>query len=53
MLKDELEVDVELKKGGSGVFEVAVDGRVVIKKTGLAFPSEREVVDAVFRALKP
>lgn len=53
MLKDELEVDVELKKGGSGVFEVAVDGRVVIKKTGLAFPSEQEVVDAVFRALKP
>ncbi|GMU01785.1 hypothetical protein KH5H1_59050 [Corallococcus caeni] len=53
MLKDELEVDVELKKGGSGVFEVAVNGRVVIKKTGLAFPTEQEVVDAVFRAMKP
>ncbi|MBN9684733.1 Rdx family protein [Corallococcus sp. NCSPR001] len=52
-MKDELEVDVELKKGGSGVFEVAVDGKVVIKKTGLAFPAEQEVVDAVFRALKP
>jgi selenoprotein W-related protein len=53
VLKDELDVEAELKKGGSGVFEVAVNGRVVLKKTGQAFPTEQEVVDAVARALGP
>jgi len=37
--------------GPSGSFEVAVDGRAVVRKAGLAFPTEQEVVDAVARAL--
>jgi selenoprotein W-related protein len=32
---------------------VAVDGRTVVRKAGLAFPTDQEVVDAVARALGP
>ncbi|CAM4026386.1 hypothetical protein G4177_18085 [Corallococcus sp. ZKHCc1 1396] len=46
-------MESELKKGPSGSFEIAVNGRVVIRKTGLAFPTEQEVVDAVARAVGP
>ncbi len=51
MLKEELELDAELKPGSGGIFEVAVDGRVVAKKGMVGFPSEQEIVDAVARAL--
>jgi selenoprotein W-related protein len=44
-------VDAELQVGSSGQFEVFVDGRSVIKKSLLGFPSEQEVVDAVAKAL--
>jgi selenoprotein W-related protein len=44
-------VDSELKVGGSGVFEVAVNGRPVVKKETLAFPTEKEIVEAVSREL--
>ena len=44
-------MDAELKTGHSGIYEVAVDGRVVIRKQTLAFPTEQEVVDAVAKAL--
>ena len=50
-MKDELDLDAELMTGPSGSYEVAVDGRVVIKKQTLAFPTEQEVVDAVSKAL--
>ena len=53
MLKQELDVEAELMTGPSGSFEVAVNGRSVVKKAGLAFPTEQEVVDAVARALGP
>jgi selenoprotein W-related protein len=49
VLKQELGLDAELRVGPSGSFEVAVDGRTVVKKESLAFPTEREVVDAVAR----
>ncbi|MBF5041588.1 Rdx family protein [Simulacricoccus sp. 17bor-14] len=52
-MKDALDVDAELKTGPSGSFEVSVDGRTVVRKAGLAFPTEQEVVDAVARALGP
>jgi predicted Rdx family selenoprotein len=42
---------VELLKGSGGIFEVAVDGRVVSKKDLGKFPSEQDVVDAVSKAL--
>jgi selenoprotein W-related protein len=48
-LKEQLDLDAELKVGPSGSFEVAVDGRTVVKKQSVAFPTEQEVVDAVSR----
>lgn len=38
---------MELLKGSGGIFEVAVDGRVVVKKELGRFPTEKDVVDAV------
>lgn len=40
-----------LVKGGRGIFEVKVDGRLVSKKANGVFPTEREVVAAVREAL--
>lgn len=50
-MKEELEIEPELKRGSGGIFEVAVNGRVVAKKSLLGFPSEAEIVEAVARAL--
>jgi len=50
-LKEELDVEATLVKGHSGIFEVAVAGKVVAAKGRAGFPSESEVVDAVSRAL--
>lgn len=50
-MKDEFGLDAQLLTGAPGVFEVAVNGRPVVKKAGLAFPTEQETVDAVARAL--
>jgi len=44
-------VDSELKVGSSGIFEVAVNGKPVVKKETIAFPTEKEVVEAVSREL--
>jgi selenoprotein W-related protein len=51
VLKDELGVETTLIKGSSGIFEVAVDGKVVASKGRDGFPTEQEVVDAVSRAV--
>lgn len=45
-------MDAELVPGSGGIFEVAVDGKVVAKKGLTGFPSEQEVVKAVGAALK-
>ncbi len=50
-LKDALDVEAELIVGSNGIFEVAVDGRVVASKTRSGFPEPHEAVDAVARAL--
>jgi selenoprotein W-related protein len=50
-LKEELELESELIKGSGGIFEVAVDGKVVAKKSLGQFPSEKDVVDAVGKAV--
>jgi selenoprotein W-related protein len=50
-LKEELGLNAELIVGHSGIFEVAVDGKVVAAKTRAGFPSPQEVVDAVSRAV--
>jgi selenoprotein W-related protein len=50
-LKEELDLEPELKVGKGGIFEVAVNGRVVAKKTLLGFPSVDEIVEAVGKAL--
>jgi selenoprotein W-related protein len=50
-LKENLEVEAELVAGSGGIFEVAVDGRVVAKKTASGFPNEAEVLEGVGKAL--
>ena len=50
-MKDELELDSELKPGPSGSFEVSVNGKTVVKKQTQAFPTEHEIVDAVSKEL--
>lgn len=49
-MKEELGVEATLIKGHSGIFEVAVDGRVVASKGRDGFPSDEAVVDAVAKA---
>ena len=44
-------MDAALVVGGSGVFEVAVNGAVVSRRGVLGFPSEPEIVHAVSAAL--
>lgn len=51
MLKEELELDSELKVGPSGSFIVEVDGRPVVKKESLGFPTEQQIVEAVSKAI--
>ncbi len=50
-MKEELDVEAILVKGHSGIFEVAVAGKVVAAKGRSGFPSPAEVVDAVSRAI--
>jgi hypothetical protein len=50
-LKEELDVDARLVKGHSGIFEIAVAGKVVAAKGRTGFPSEQEIVDGVSKAL--
>lgn len=45
-------MEAELVPGSGGIFEVAVDGKVVAKKGLLGFPDEQAVVKAVGAALK-
>lgn len=45
-------MEAELQVGLKGQYEVFVDGKSVIKKSLLGFPSEEEVVDAVSKALR-
>lgn len=45
-------MDAKLVAGSGGIFEVAVDGKVVAKKGMSGFPTEQEVVKAVGAALK-
>jgi selenoprotein W-related protein len=51
VLREEVGVEAELIKGQGGIFEVAVDGRVVAKKTFWGFPNEAEIAAAVGKAL--
>lgn len=50
-LKTELGIVAELKQGSGGIFEVAVNDKVVAERTFLSFPSAEEIVDAVAKAL--
>ena len=50
-MKEELDVDAQLIKGHSGIFQVAVAGKVVAAKGRTGFPSEQEIVDGVSKAL--
>ena len=45
-------MEADLLPGSGGIFEVAVDGKVVAEKGLTGFPSEQDVVKAVGAALK-
>lgn len=51
-LREEFDLEPTLILGHSGIFEVAVNGRVVSKKTRDGFPGTEEAVQAVARALE-
>jgi predicted Rdx family selenoprotein len=52
VLKEQLGVDADLVVGQAGVFEVSVDGKVVVSRTRLGFPSDEDVVGGVRDALR-
>jgi hypothetical protein len=47
-----LNVEAELIRGSNGIYEVAVDGRVIASKSFSGFPTEAQVTAAVKEALK-
>jgi len=51
LLLEDSDLDAELLMGSGGIFEVALDGKVVSAKSLAGFPGEWEVVDALTRAL--
>jgi len=46
-LKDKLKINATLVAGKGGIFVVAVDGKVVARKTRAGFPGNEEIVAAV------
>lgn len=50
-LREELGIEALLVKGHGGIFTVAVNGKVVAKKTWSGFPTEAEVLEAVRKEL--
>jgi selenoprotein W-related protein len=50
-LKKELGLTADLISGKGGIFQVAIDGAVVAKKSGRGFPGDAEIVAAVSQAL--
>jgi predicted Rdx family selenoprotein len=51
LLREELGIEAELVKGHGGIFTVAVDGRVVARKTWAGFPEEEEILREVQKAV--
>ena len=51
LLRKELDVETKLMEGDRGEFTIWVDGRVVIKKGRLGFPTDEKVLVAVREAL--
>jgi selT/selW/selH-like putative selenoprotein len=48
VLKKKFGVEAKLIAGGGGIFEVALDGKVVFDKFSVGrFPKEQEVVDKI------
>jgi selT/selW/selH-like putative selenoprotein len=47
-IKKELGVDAELTRGDRGVFDVAVDGKVIFSKHSAGrFPDDQEILDVL------
>lgn len=47
MLREKLGVQAKLVRGSGGIYEVSVDGEVVVAKGSSGFPTEDAVVSAV------
>lgn len=50
-LRKQLGLDAELIAARGGIFEVAIDGKIVVKKSRNGFPDERDIVGAVAAAM--
>ena len=50
-INEKLGVDAELVPGKGGIFQIAVGGQVVAKRTSAGFPKEDDVVAALQKAL--
>jgi selenoprotein W-related protein len=50
-INEKLGVDAQLVPGKGGIFQIAVDGQVVAKRTSAGFPKEDDVVAALQEAL--
>lgn len=50
-LSEKVGVEPELVPGKGGIFQIAVGGEIVAKRTQAGFPKDDEVVAAVQRAL--
>lgn len=47
-IKDTLRIDAELIEGSNGIFDIAVDGRVVFSKQAeQRFPKHEEIVERI------
>lgn len=52
MIREELGIEAEMKKGGLGELSISVNGVKVSKKGWFSSPSEREMLDAAREAIK-
>lgn len=47
LIKKELGVDAQLIPGKGGIFNIAVNGKIVAKKTRAGFPEDDEIIQTV------
>ena len=49
-IKDALQIDAELLEGSNGIFDIAVDGRVVFSKQAeQRFPEHEEIIKRIVK----
>ena len=51
LIKDSLQQDAAIEPGGRGEFSVWVDGVKIAEKSRTGFPTEKEVLESVAKAI--